>query len=339
MACVDGVDRRSDQEDRARTLPAIGRRDKAGPASLRTARAAGSMDWTGQVRRSGRSASPGRPDIIPNGTGDRRGGARPKMATSTVADVPRSGEGARQALDTTVRIVTPERIVFQHPLAGPFHRVFAYFLDLLVLMALVIGASIVSMALALGSFSGVGSALVAYFVLTWGYGAFCETLFNGQTLGKRAAGVRVVSETGVPITAAQAVLRNLVGVVDGLVPFCYLVGLTTMCLSPRFQRLGDLAAGTMVVVEERQHRAGVTRVGDAAVTALLPWLPLRIAAGPELARALSDYVRRRDRFGPSFREEMAAPLARPLRARLGLPDGPSADTVLCAVYHRVFLGE
>ena len=242
-------------------------------------------------------------------------------------------------LDTTVRIVTPERIVFQYPLAGPFRRVFAFLIDLMFLIGLAIAATIVSLALALGSMSGLGPAMVAYLVLTWGYGAFCETVFNGQTLGKRAVGIRVVSETGVPITGAQAVLRNLVGAADGLIPFCYMVGLTTMALSPRFQRMGDLAAGTMVVVEERQRRAGVVRLNEPAVTALLPWLPLRIAAGPELARALSDYVKRRERFGPSLREEMAEPLARPLRARLGLPAKATSDAVLCAVYHRVFLGE
>ena len=253
-----------------------------------------------------------------------------------------NGRGAgkvREPLDTTVRIVTPERIVFQYPLAGPFRRVVAYLIDLVLLVALGIVATIVSLALSLGSMSGMGPALVAYFVLTWGYGAFCETVFNGQTLGKRAVGIRVVSETGVPITGAQAVLRNLVGAADGLIPFVYLVGLSSIFLSKRFQRLGDLAAGTMVVVEQRQRRVGVLRVNEPAVNALLPWLPLRIAAGPELARALSDYVKRRERFGPSLREEMAAPLARPLRVRLSLPGNAPSDAVLCAVYHRVFLGE
>jgi hypothetical protein len=112
-----------------------------------------------------------------------------------------------------------------------------------------------------------------------------------------------------------------------------------MLLTRKFQRLGDLAAGTMVVVEERQRRAGVVRVDEPAVASLLPWLPVRIAAGPELARTLSDYVKRRGRFHPALREEMAAPLAGPFRQRLGLPAAASSDAVLCAVYHRVFLGE
>ncbi len=253
-----------------------------------------------------------------------------------VAVVPGRDNGP---LDTTVRLVTPERIVFHYPLAGPFHRMFAYLIDLAILIALIIIAFIASLVLALGSMSGIGPALVAYFVLSWGYRTFCEAFFNGQTAGKRALSIRVVSEQGVPITGAQAVLRNLVGAVDGMGSFCYLLGLSSMLLTSRFQRLGDLAAGTMVVIEERQRRGGVMRVKEPAVNALLPWLPLRIAAGPELSRALSDYVKRRGRFSGPLREEMAGPLARPLRERFGLPANSSADAVLCAVYHRVFLGE
>lgn len=257
----------------------------------------------------------------------------PRPQTPVPVDAPRQG------LDTTVRIVTPERIMFEYPLAGPFRRSFAYLIDLMVLVGLVVVGLIVSAFLTLGTASFVGPALVFYFAFVWGYGAFCETIFNGQTLGKKAVGVRVISQTGVPITGAQAVLRNLVGSVDGPIPFGFMLGLTSMVLTRRFQRLGDLAAGTMVVIEERTRSAGVRRVDEREVAVLLPWLPVRIAAGPELARALSDYVKRRDRFGPSLREEMAAPLAAPLRSRHGLPPTATSDAVLCAVYHRVFLGE
>jgi uncharacterized RDD family membrane protein YckC len=250
-----------------------------------------------------------------------------------------SATSREEPLDTKVRLVTPERIVFQYPLAGPFCRLCAYLIDFGLLAFLVIVAIILSLVLALGSEAGLGPALVAYFVLTWGYGAACEGLFNGQTLGKRIMGIRVVSDRGVPITGAQAVLRNLVGVVDKMIPFFFLLGLSSMVLSRRFQRLGDLAAGTMVVVEERHRRVRLERVGGPQVEAVLPWLPVRVAAGPELARALSDYVRFRGRVGVAAREDMAVNLAQPLRRRYGLPDEASNDAVLCAVYHRVFLGE
>jgi uncharacterized RDD family membrane protein YckC len=244
-----------------------------------------------------------------------------------------------EPIDTKVRLVTPERIVFQYPLAGPFHRFCAYLIDLGIWLLLLVVAAIVSLVLSLGSISGLGLILVAYFVLTWGYGAASEGLSNGQTIGKRLMRIRVVSERGVPINGAQAALRNLVGVVDGPVPFFYLVGLSSMILTRRFQRLGDLAAGTMVVIEERGRRARLERVGGPEVEAVLPWLPVRVAAGHVLSRALSDYVRFRGRVAPGRREVIAAPLAGPLRRRHGLPDGASSDAVLCAVYHRVFLGE
>ena len=242
-------------------------------------------------------------------------------------------------IDATVRLMTPERIVFEYPLGGPFRRFTASMVDLCLLALLVVGAVAVSLLLSLGAASGMGPVLVAYFLLSWGYGAFCEGVFNGQTPGKRALGLRVVSERGVPITGAQAVLRNLVGAVDGLVPFFFMLGLSSMLLSGKFQRLGDLAAGTMVIIEQRQPRLGLLRIQEPRVRAIVDRLPVRIAAGSNLARALSDYVRRRHRFGRALREEMAESLARPLRARFGLPPAEPADIVLCAVYHRVFLGE
>jgi uncharacterized RDD family membrane protein YckC len=245
-------------------------------------------------------------------------------------------------IDTTVRLVTPERIVFQYPLAGPFRRAVAYLLDFMLMIFLTVVASVLLL-LAFGALggggAGVGAAFVAYFALTWGYGAFCEGVLNGQTFGKRLTGIRVVSDQGVPITGAQAVLRNLVGALDGPVPFVYLLGLSSMLLTRKFQRLGDLAAGTMVVVEERRRRGGVIRIKDPAVDAVLPWLPARVEAGPEMARALSDYVRHRGRFSRPLREEMAESLARPLRRRYKLPGESTADAILCAAYHRVFLGD
>ncbi len=242
-------------------------------------------------------------------------------------------------LDTTVRLVTPERIAFEYPLAGPFRRAVSYCVDMILITVLMLAAFLASLALTLGSTSGLGPALVAFFVIYQGYGAFCEGVFNGQTLGKHLLGLRVVSDQGVPITGAQAVLRNLVGAVDGLIPFIYLPGLSCMLLTRKFQRLGDLAAGTMVVVEERRRRVGVIRLREPAIEAVLPWLPMRIAAGPELARALSDYVRCRRRFSRSRLEQMAEPLARPLRKRFTLPPKATSDAILCAVYHRVFLGD
>jgi uncharacterized RDD family membrane protein YckC len=245
-------------------------------------------------------------------------------------------------LDCVVRLVTPERIIVVHPLAGPFRRFAAYVIDLGIL-ALMVGVLLLSalflLALSAGSPAVMGAALVAFFVLSWGYGAFCEGIFNGRTVGKACLGIRVVSDRGVPISGAQAVMRNLVGSIDGLFPFFFQIGLASMIVSPRFQRLGDLAAGTMVVREERAARRGFVRIKEPSVAALLPWLPGRIAVRSDLARALSDYVAARGRFDRAGRAQLAEPLAKSLRVRFGLSADTSADAVLCAVYHRVFIGE
>jgi uncharacterized RDD family membrane protein YckC len=247
-----------------------------------------------------------------------------------------------EPLDCVVRLVTPERIIVVHPLAGPFRRFAAYLIDLGVLAMLVMLMILVAIVLTVfsaGSPAAAGPMLVVFFVVSWGYGAFCEGVFNGRTLGKLCLGIRVVSDRGVPITGAQAVLRNLVGAVDGPIPFVFQIGLASMTLSPRFQRLGDLAAGTMVVREERLSQRRFVRIKEPAVDAILPWLPSLIVARSDLARALSDYAVQRGRFGPLGRAELAEPLARALRARFRLSPQAPADAVLCAVYHRVFVGE
>jgi uncharacterized RDD family membrane protein YckC len=241
--------------------------------------------------------------------------------------------------DTVVHVITPERITFEFLIAGPFMRFAAYLIDQVIILLLRLVLSLVAIVATLGSESGIGLSLVIYFLLSWGYGAFCEGIFNGRTIGKRLMMLRVVAEQGVPISVTQAVVRNLLGVVDGPLPFGFLPGLTSMVLSSRFQRLGDLAAGTMVVIEPRPKQREIVRVDEPGIAAVVRQLPLRIAASSEMTRALGDYVRTRNRFGPTRRAEMAEPLAGPLRDRFGLSPEAPADAVLCGVYHRVFMGE
>jgi uncharacterized RDD family membrane protein YckC len=254
------------------------------------------------------------------------------MASATAATA------VEEPLDTSVRLVTPERITFQYPLAGPFRRALAYFLDACVIAVLLFVGLIVVMVLSLWSSASMGLYFAFCFVLWAGYGAVCEAVFNGQTLGKMALGIRVVTDQGVPITGTQAFLRNLIWAFDGIL-MGYIPAIVCMVLTRRFQRLGDLAAGTMVMVEIRPGRGGVAPVRDGGMEKVLPWLPSRIEAGPEVARALSDYVKHRGRFGAERREEMAAYLAAPLRERFKLPGDAPSDAVLCAVYQRVFLGD
>lgn len=241
-------------------------------------------------------------------------------------------------IDTTIRLVTPERVAFQYPLAGPFHRACSYLIDLAVVVGIGLAGLLLSLAVGLGTQSGMGLYFVVLFVLYYFYGAICEALFNGRTPGKKAMGLRVVSVEGMPITATQAVLRNLLWALDGIWPFAYLPAVACMVASRRFQRLGDLAAGTMVVVERRIGKGRIVRPDNALAAKVLAILPATVPAGPELSRALADYAKTRTRYSPARREEIAEHLAGPIRRRYDLPAGLPADAVLCAVYERTFLG-
>lgn len=254
------------------------------------------------------------------------------MATATPAP-------SHSPLETSVRLVTPERVTFLYPLAGPFHRACSYLLDVLVIGLCLFVGSLVSVALTLGSEASAGLTFALIFIIYFFYGATCEAVFNGRTPGKMAFGLRVVSTEGVPITAAQAVLRNLLWAFDGIWPFGYLPAIGCMVLTRRFQRLGDLAAGTMVVVERRPRTGRLDRPDNPDAGRLLPLLPAAPPSGSELSRVLADYVKTRKRYAPARREEIAEHLARPLRSRYDLPRGATADAILCALYRRVFLGD
>src|SRR5262249_15252496 len=100
---------------------------------------------------------------------------------------------------------------------------------------------------------GVGLLLLLVFAAQWLYFVVWEAL-RGTTPGKMALGLRVLTTEGRPIGVTEAALRNLLRAADAL-PIGYLVGVASMTLSPRFQRLGDLVAGTIVVIPDRSRAA------------------------------------------------------------------------------------
>ncbi|MBX7165423.1 MAG: RDD family protein [Pirellulales bacterium] len=251
-----------------------------------------------------------------------------------------------ELIDTNIEIVTPENIAISYRLAGPFQRLPAYLIDLaLRLTALFVVGVIVATVftwIGLGAVGG-GLWLLFLFALEWFYGGFFETIWNGQTPGKWLLRLRVLSVDGRPISAWQAVLRNLLRAADAMPSLSqyvltYLLGLATTAANDRFQRLGDLACGTMVVVEEPRRRHGVVVVAEPEVVRLAADLPPNITLEPGVARALASYVARRTVFTPERRIEISRHLAEPLRQRLGL--GPSSpDVLLCALYRRLFLAD
>jgi uncharacterized RDD family membrane protein YckC len=253
-------------------------------------------------------------------------------------------------LDSRIEIVTPENIAFHYVVAGPFRRLPAYLIDGLIITTGLVGALIgISIAFSVAGFSaiGIGVWLLIAFATSWFYFGLFETFWNGQTPGKRMMGLRVLSVTGQPINAMQAILRNILRAVDGMpvlgsmaisIPM-YMVGILAAASNSRYQRLGDLAAGTMVAVESRSKLRGLSQLNHPDVVRLALDLPRSLAVNRGMAQALSLYVARRDRIAPARRFEIARTLSESLAERFGLPRDINPDLMLCALYYRTFIAD
>jgi uncharacterized membrane protein SpoIIM required for sporulation len=246
------------------------------------------------------------------------------------------GAAAVVAIDTIREFPTPEHIAFRFRLAGPMARALAWLLDLLMRVgALFVLGLILAIA---GLKAGFGVWLLAWFALDWMSGALCEWLWRGQTPGKRALSIRVVAVDGLPAGLAPCLLRNILRAADWF-PAGFAVGLVSMWSSPSFQRLGDLAAGTLVVYDHDGSRPKSVQI-EAAAKDLAGRLPPHAVALIDGAagRAIAAYVSRRRRFGPARRAEIANRLAGPLGRRLALERRIDPDQLLCALYHLRFGG-
>ena len=282
-----------------------------------------------------------------------------------------TAQAPRTVLDTTLRVTTPENISFQYQLAGPFRRVLAYFLDILVSVVgyivfaiaiyLLIVFGIMPLAAALGGTALVeaamgmltGIVLIGFFIVFWFYGAVMETYYNGQTLGKRWTQLRVLTANGHSIDGVQATLRNFFrwldiapivaiatliqvdGPATGNIPTC-LFGLIIMTISSKYQRVGDLVAGTVVISETTRPQPHLAVFTDERVEGLAELIPSSFVVPPSMARAIAEYSDRR-RFLPFQRaSEIAGHLARPLIEKFGLLPDTDHDLFICALYYKTF---
>jgi uncharacterized RDD family membrane protein YckC len=246
-----------------------------------------------------------------------------------------------QPLDTDVAIETPEHIVFHYRLAGPARRGLAYLLDLLfcygivfILLLLVVLAffgDTTSGDLSSGAKAGRGLILLALFAAQWLWFVVWEAT-QGQSPGKKLTGVRVVAENGRPIGWRAAALRNLLRAADAL-PTGYLVGLASMAVSSRFQRLGDLVAGTIVVVPGNAGAASPIELSPPARPKELATLPEDVALDADEREAIELFLRRRHTLGRAREEELANMIAGPIAARLGFRHA-DPSRLLAIVYDR-----
>ncbi len=228
---------------------------------------------------------------------------------------------SRDPLDTTAEIETPEHVRFRYHIAGPAKRALAYLIDLLVRAAIVLVVAVVCiLGFSMGdafSHASVGVMAFVLFLVEWTYYVLFETLWSGRTIGKRALSLRVVTEGGHPLRFGDSVLRNLLRAADFL-PAAYAIGLVVMGHDGRFRRLGDLAAGTLVVAEERASVAGPLVLDPPPSAAELRALPQRLPLSGEELDAIELFLRRAGKLSRA-REAELAELVAPLYARrLGL---------------------
>ena len=199
-------------------------------------------------------------------------------------------------LDTTRRVATPEGIELTLHLAGPVPRALAWGIDFVLRLGVVL---VVAMLAPLLGRAGLGIVLLTAFFVEWLLPAWFEAAWQGQTPGKRALGLAVLNDDGTPVRWPAALTRNLLRAVDFL-PLFYGVGVAAMLANRDFKRLGDLAAGTVVVYQPKKESA------HGALPSLPPPLVPPFPLDLEEQRALLELAERAGTLTRERLEELAA---------------------------------
>lgn len=248
------------------------------------------------------------------------------------------------ARTTSLTIETPEGVEFSYDLASPVTRALAWIIDIAAISAAAKGVGKAGEWLGkLNPDWATAVVLILYFVISIGYGIVLEWRWHGQTIGKRVLGLRVVDAQGLRLQLSQIVLRNLLRLVD-MLPAVYLVGGLACFFSRNCQRLGDLAAGTIVARERKPHAPDLETMAPAKYNSLLAYphlaARLRSLASPEAVSYAVRAVSRRDGYDPLARIELFHELADyfqslvrfPDAAREGLTDEQYIRSVLRVIY-------
>ena len=228
-------------------------------------------------------------------------------------------------------IDTPEQTALDFAVAGIGSRFLALALDTLLqmLVGLVAGIAggillgLIDAAYPKASLWGAAILILFYFLLYFGYFAFFEITWNGQTPGKRTIGIRVIKDSGRPLTPAESIGRNLMRIVDWM-PIFYAVGIVSAIFTKENKRLGDLVAGSLVVRESAFSE--LKPAWQAAQAPSGPVLPSFGAAllSPEEYNLIESFLNRRSDLAFDVRYRMADDILRRLKSKLTLP----ADNLL-----------
>jgi uncharacterized RDD family membrane protein YckC len=258
--------------------------------------------------------------------------------------------------DTSLGVLTPEGIEFTLFPAGLPIRTCAYGIDKLIQWAFLLGVSIVTGLM--GQSGGRWVLLILIFLIDWFYHVICELLFRGQSPGKRIMGIRVVRNDGSPVDPGSSLLRNLLRFADTFMFLCP-IALVTMSASRGFRRLGDWAAGTLVIYASAAKTAQALRplgrpletTFGAAPGTVSP-LPVEGFSRTDLSRlsheerqAVLMFARRYPLLGTARADEIARPYVRYLQAAEGqtaeaqlpeaLGDAASDSAYLLAIAQRL----
>ncbi len=223
-----------------------------------------------------------------------------------------------------LNIATPEGVTFSLPLAGPVSRGMALFIDFAVVSAAfnLLAPLLGLLNLGLGDF-GAAAGILIQFIMSETYFLVSEILGRGQTLGKKVLGLRVMDERGLKLRPSQVIVRNLVRLAD-MLPAMYLVGGACSLLNRRCQRLGDIAAGTVVVRIARIKQPDVENVLGGKYNSFrqLPHLEARLrqkVSAEEAQLALATLVRRPD-LEQEAANQLFSQLAEIFREKVKFPE-------------------
>jgi uncharacterized RDD family membrane protein YckC len=247
-------------------------------------------------------------------------------------------------LDDELLIETPERVELHYVLANVGNRFLAAVIDHLIQILLAL--TIVLIINGIGEWNVFGTSLgvwalalavLAVFVIYWGYFVLFETIWNGQTPGKRIMKLRVIREDGRPIRFFESFVRNLLRIVDISPPISYAIGVVSIIFSPRSKRIGDLVAGT-VVVKERSSEAPslgeIIKLSEAEERKLARTTPAPFKANTRLLtdrelQAIETFLNRRYELLEPNRSMLALRIVQPIAAKLNIPNIPlSPEAVL-----------
>jgi len=259
-------------------------------------------------------------------------------------------------LDNELAVETPEHVELYFALASVGNRFLACTIDhiiqLLMIFFILLGVQFFDLSLtALGTRLGlnwvIAVVILIAFIIGFGYFAIFETVWSGQTLGKRWMRLRVVRQDGRPISFYEAMIRNLVRLVD-MMPFpSYFVGIASIFFSQEYRRLGDYAAGTVVIKErsteapsfselfESDQKLELHGTNESAAVVSISTYALRLISREEM-KAVDAFLQRRARLETQRRQFLASRIAAPLMAKLQLPTNAAQYESFLEELHRQY---